>query len=51
MNKMSAIAHSHPMFKEARKQFEGINSTTKGSIEKSKRRHEVKSKALNSLKK
>ena len=47
---MSATAHNHPMFKELRKQFEGINATTKGSIEKSKRRHESKTKALSKFK-
>jgi hypothetical protein len=33
--------HNMPEFKEARKAFEGINATKKGSIEKSKRRHET----------
>jgi hypothetical protein len=49
MKKMSPIIHNNPAFKEARKAFQGINATTKGSIEKSKRRHaESNSKALQS---
>ena len=47
---MSPTAHNHPIFKDLRKQFEGINATTKGSIEKSKRRHESKTKALSKFK-
>lgn len=50
MNKMSPIAHSAPEFKELRKQFQGINSTTKGSVEKSIRRHGSKTKALEKMK-
>lgn len=30
--------HNSPEWKEVRKVFQGINATTKGSIEKSKRR-------------
>ena len=46
MKKMNPIIHNSPEYKEARKAFQGINATTKGSIEKSKRRHSVKSKVL-----
>lgn len=42
--------HNSPEWKEARKSFQGINATTKGSIEKSKRRHNSKLKALNKYK-
>jgi hypothetical protein len=38
--------HNMPEYKEARKAFQGINATTKGSIEKSKRRHTAKHLAL-----
>ena len=37
--KLSPTIHNQPEFKELRKRFQGINATTKGSIEKSKRRH------------
>ncbi len=40
--KMNPIIHNSPEFKEARKAFQGINATTKGSVEKSKRRHDMK---------
>lgn len=40
--KISPTVHNMPEFKEARKAFQGINATTKGSIEKSKRRHLLK---------
>lgn len=43
--------HNMPEFKEARKAFQGINATTKGSIEKSKRRHNAKQLAINKAKK
>jgi len=46
MKTMSHAAHTFPEFKELRKQFQGINATKKGSIEKSIRRHTAKSKAL-----
>jgi hypothetical protein len=46
--KMSPSIHTGKEFKELRKSFQGINATTKGSIEKSKRRH--KQKALNKYK-
>lgn len=39
--------HNMPEFKEARRAFQGINATTKGSVEKSKRRHNAKQLALN----
>jgi len=39
LRKMSPIVHSRPEYKEARKAFQGINATTKGSIAKSKKRH------------
>lgn len=44
--KMSPIIHNSPEFKELRKTYQGINATTKGSIEKSKRRHTAKHLAL-----
>lgn len=46
MKKMTSAAHSFPEFKEARKAFEGINATSKSSIEKSIKRHTAKHKAL-----
>jgi hypothetical protein len=39
--------HNMHEFKEARKAFQGINATTKGSLEKSKRRHNAKQLAIN----
>lgn len=36
--KMSPTVHNSPEFKEARKTFQGINSTPKKALEKSKRR-------------
>ena len=45
---MNPIVHNSPAFKETRKAFQGINATTKGSIEKSKRRHVAKSTAIQS---
>ncbi len=42
--------HNSPKWKEVRKTFQGINATTKGSIAKSKRRHEAKQLAINKLK-
>lgn len=48
--KMSPVVHNSPEFKGARKAFQGINATRKGSIEKSKRRHESKAKALEKMK-
>ena len=42
-----SVIHNSPEFKELRKTFQGINSTTKGSVEKSKRRHNAKQLALN----
>lgn len=47
MNKTPSILHSDPQFKELRKTFQGINATNKGSVEKSKRRHNAKQLALN----
>lgn len=47
---MSHVMHSAPEFAGLRKVFQGINSTTKGSIEKSKRRHNAKQLALNKQK-
>jgi len=38
--------HNMSEFKEARKIFQGINSTPKKAVEKSKRRHNSKMKAL-----
>jgi hypothetical protein len=37
-NKMSPTVHNSPEWKEARKIFQGINSTPSKSLEKSKRR-------------
>lgn len=48
--KLNNFIHSDPYFKNLRKVFQGINSTTKGSIEKSKRRHNAKQLALNKQK-
>ena len=48
MKKMSPIIHNSPAFKEVRKAFQGINATTKGSIEKSKRRNYLKTKVMHS---
>lgn len=48
--KMSPTIHNNPEWKQIRKTFQGINATTKGSIEKSKRRHDSKQKALNKFK-
>lgn len=42
--------HNSPEWKEARKSFQGINATSKGSIEKSKRRNQSKQKALSKYK-
>jgi len=42
--------HNDPNFAGLRKVFQGINATTKGSIEKSKRRHNAKQLALNKQK-
>ena len=39
--------HNSKEYKELRKTFQGINATTKGSIEKSKRRHNSKQLAIN----
>ena len=49
MYKTSTI-HNSPEFKQLRKSFQGINSTSKKAIEKSKRRHSSKLKALNKYK-
>lgn len=40
------VIHNSPEFKELRKTYQGINATTKGSVEKSKKRHESKLQAL-----
>ncbi len=42
--KMSPIVHNSPVFKEARKAMQGINSTKAGAISKSLRRHSNKDK-------
>lgn len=51
MNKISPILHSSPQFKELRKIYAGINSTNKGAIDKSIKRHGSKMKALDNMKK
>lgn len=51
LKKMSSAVHSFPEFAELRKNAQGANSTITGSIIKSKRRHESKTKALNKMKK
>ena len=43
---MNPIIHNSPAFKESRKAFQGVNATAKGSIEKSKRRNWLKTKAI-----
>lgn len=50
MKKMPSAIHSHPLFAELRKNNQGVNATKKGSIEKSKRRHEAKMNALKKAK-
>lgn len=45
--KMSPTVHTRPEYKELRRNFQGINATTKGSIEKSQRRHNAKQLAIN----
>lgn len=44
LRKTHPVIHTAPEFKKLRKVFQGINSTSKGSVDKSVRRH--KSKAL-----
>lgn len=51
MRKPNSFMHTSKEFKELRKSFQGINSTRKGSFEKSVRRHNSKAKALNKYKK
>lgn len=46
MNNKTSTIHNDPQFRELRKAFQGINATTKGSIGKSKRRHNARLKAL-----
>ena len=46
MMKQSHAVHNFPEFKELRKQFQGINATSKSSTEKSIKRHTAKHKAL-----
>ncbi len=50
---MSSLVHTAPEFKEARKAFQGINSTPKKAIDKSIARNRAKAvgKALENYKK
>ena len=41
--------HNSPEWKETRKAFQGINATKKGSIDKSIKRHEAKTKAITKM--